>query len=77
MEIAAHEMEFMEFLGRVHPNKMVEFDSSKYYRYMGSLTTPACTEGVIWTVIDHVFLLSPFLLSLKHKSVSMGIDPMT
>ncbi|XP_004494036.1 alpha carbonic anhydrase 1, chloroplastic [Cicer arietinum] len=36
----------------------------KYYRYVGSLTTPPCTEGVIWNIIGKVRTLSKKQLEL-------------
>lgn len=41
-------------LGIVSPG-MIKFGSRKYYRYIGSLTVPPCTEGVIWTIVKKVF----------------------
>ncbi|NWI13759.1 CAH4 anhydrase, partial [Crypturellus soui] len=40
-----------------------EEDLAKYYRYRGSLTTPDCHEGVIWTVFE-----KPVALSLAQVS---------
>lgn len=36
-------------IGMIDPFK-IEIDGRKYYRYIGSLTIPPCTQGVIWTI---------------------------
>ncbi len=30
----------------------------QYYRYGGSLTTPPCTSGLVWTVFEHKIPIS-------------------
>ncbi|KAF7098831.1 hypothetical protein CFC21_100545 [Triticum aestivum] len=49
-------------------------DGEAYYRYTGSLTTPACGEGVIWTVIKRVATVSTHQLKLLTDAVHDGLE---
>ncbi|PIN02450.1 Carbonic anhydrase [Handroanthus impetiginosus] len=40
-------------VGIIDPN-LIKFGSRKYYRYIGSLTTPPCSPNVIWTIVRKV-----------------------
>uniref|UniRef100_A0ACD5YAP8 Uncharacterized protein n=1 Tax=Avena sativa TaxID=4498 RepID=A0ACD5YAP8_AVESA len=52
----------------------VRGDGQAYYRYMGSLTTPSCDEGVIWTVINRVATVSSDQLKLLVDAVHDGME---
>lgn len=39
-------------------------DRTKYYRYLGSLTTPSCKEGVVWTIFKDPIKVSQDLVSV-------------
>uniref|UniRef100_A0A453T3B8 Alpha-carbonic anhydrase domain-containing protein n=4 Tax=Triticinae TaxID=1648030 RepID=A0A453T3B8_AEGTS len=43
--------------------------ASVYYRYVGSLTTPPCTQGVIWTIVKRVRTVSKHQLELLREAV--------
>ncbi|XP_020592483.1 alpha carbonic anhydrase 7-like [Phalaenopsis equestris] len=57
-----------EKVGLVDPWN-VKWGSRKYYRYMGSLTTPPCTEGVLWTIINKVRTVSKEQVKLLREAV--------
>ncbi|CAN0916411.1 Alpha carbonic anhydrase 7 [Linum grandiflorum] len=42
---------------------------SYYYRYMGSLTVPPCTENVIWTIVSQIRTVSHDQLKLLRVAV--------
>ncbi|RDX83871.1 Alpha carbonic anhydrase 1, chloroplastic, partial [Mucuna pruriens] len=42
----------------------INSSSHRYYRYVGSLTTPPCTEGVTWSILGKVRTLSKEQLKL-------------
>ncbi|KAL4197115.1 hypothetical protein AMTRI_Chr04g186550 [Amborella trichopoda] len=55
-------------MGVVDPRN-IKMGSRKYYRYMGSLTTPPCTQGVAWNVVKKVNTISRQQLSLLRAAV--------
>ncbi|RCV31579.1 hypothetical protein SETIT_6G189000v2 [Setaria italica] len=62
-----------EPIGKVNPNH-VGLTGSSYFRYMGSLTTPPCTEGIIWTVIPTLRLVASDQLDLLREAVDDGFE---
>lgn len=45
--------------------------SLHYYRFSGSLTTPPCSEGVIWLVLDHHVKLSLAQLGAFEQAIGL------
>ncbi|KAG7314722.1 hypothetical protein KOW79_022025 [Hemibagrus wyckioides] len=54
-----------------------EKNMTKYYRYEGSLTTPYCTEAVVWTVFEIPIPLSKEQLSAFSSLKFLDGKPMT
>ncbi len=49
--------------GAINLNELLPKDQ-RYYQFMGSLTTPPCTEGVLWLVLKQTTPISPEQLKL-------------
>lgn len=50
-------------------------EERQYYTYMGSLTTPPCTEGVLWLVMKQPATLSPYQASVFSRLYANNARP--
>ncbi|KAM1110005.1 hypothetical protein EV2_009691 [Malus domestica] len=41
-------------IGVIDPAEIVQLNGNNYYKYIGSLTIPPCSEGVIWIISKQV-----------------------
>ncbi|GFP84249.1 alpha carbonic anhydrase 7 [Phtheirospermum japonicum] len=55
-------------VGIVNPG-LIQFGSRKYYRYIGSLTVPPCTQNIIWTIVRKVRTVSREQVRLIREAV--------
>lgn len=68
LEMIADKKDREEKVGLIDP-RGARGRASVYYRYMGSLTTPPCAEGVIWTIVKRVRTVSSAQLELLREAV--------
>ncbi|KAE8099691.1 hypothetical protein FH972_017648 [Carpinus fangiana] len=55
-------------IGVINPAE-IKMGGKKYYRYIGSLTIPPCTEGVIWTISKKIMTVSREQVKLLREAV--------
>ena len=55
----------------INPGEII-FGGKKYYRYIGSLTVPPCTEGVTWTVMKKIRTVSREQVAALRAAVPDG-----
>jgi len=58
-----------------NPLSMLPVNREKYLQYIGSLTTPPCTEGVVWIVLRQPVTASQEQIALFRKMVGMNARP--
>nr|AFK36418.1 unknown [Lotus japonicus] len=61
-----HEAE--KSIGVMDPSE-IKLGGKKYYRYVGSLTIPPCTEGVIWTINKKIRSVSKAQINFLREAV--------
>ena len=60
--------------GAVNMNEILPADQ-RYYQYFGSLTTPPCTEGVLWIVIKQPLRISPEQFKIFNQQFPFNARP--
>jgi carbonic anhydrase len=60
--------------GTIDLNKLLPEDR-RYYTYMGSLTTPPCSEGVLWMVMKTPVPVSPDQIEIFSRLYPMNARP--
>ncbi len=60
--------------------ELLPSDTSKFYRYMGSLTTPTCNQVVVWTLFEDTVKISENQVTIKSDAYSnlgciAGLNP--
>ena len=58
----------------VNMNEILPTDQ-RYYQFMGSLSTPPCTEGVLWMVIKQPLRISPAQFKLFSQQFPFNARP--
>ncbi|CAF3375701.1 unnamed protein product [Rotaria sp. Silwood2] len=48
---------------------LMQIENKKFFRYMGSLTAPPCTEGIIWSVFFNIVPIAEHSLNLLRNNV--------
>ncbi|XP_060168801.1 alpha carbonic anhydrase 7-like [Lycium barbarum] len=68
LKALAHTTGVERKIGVIDP-KEIKLGSRKYYRYIGSLTVPPCTQDVVWTIVRKVRTVTREQMKLIREAV--------